>query len=93
MLAGKYGAMCTHCRAGSSLSGRPEEVLEFSSRPGRSGGDNGYGSGARGGGAAAPLVRGSSDGCLAGVVPSRTTGQAAPIWVILLARFRRSGRA
>lgn len=68
-------------------------MLEFSPRPGRSGCDNEYGSGARGGGAAAPLVRGSSDGCLAGVVPLRTTGQAAPIWVILLARFRTSGRA
>lgn len=91
MLAGKRVAVCAHCRADSGRAGRPEEVREFASRPGRSGGGNGCRRGARGGGAAAPLVCGFSDGRAAGVVLSRTTGLAVPIWVILQARSRALG--
>lgn len=87
-------AVCPHCRAGPSRAGFPEELARVPSVAPATRAVVTGAEGARvGGGAATPLVRGSGRGRAAGVVPSRTTGRASPIWVIALAGSRALGRA
>lgn len=85
-------AVCPHCRGGPSRAGRPEELARVPSVAPATRAVVTGAEGARvGGGAAAPLVCGSGRGLAAGLVPSRTTGRASPIWVIALAGSRALG--
>lgn len=78
VLVGECVAVCPHCRAGPSRAGRPEELASVPSASPATRAVVTGAEGARvGGGAAAPLVRGSDSGRAAGVVLSRTTGQAS----------------